>query len=114
MLTSQVVIETAARLGISPAQAALQWLLQLAPNVLLIPGTGSVAHLRENLAAEGIALDDEALRQLDAVAPWPDDPSRAGLRCSGRANHRDPVTPHHLPGGKTGTGAAPAGISAVD
>ena len=77
VLTSQVVIETAARLGITPAQVALQWLLQLAPNVLLIPGTGSVAHLRENLAAEGVTLDDEALRQLDAVAPWPDDPSRA-------------------------------------
>src|SRR6266536_932124 len=77
VLTSQVVIETAARLGITPAQVALQWLLQLAPNVLLIPGTRSVAHLRENLAAGGVTLDDEALRQLDAVAPWPDDPSRA-------------------------------------
>ena len=77
VLTSQVVIQTAARLGITPAQVALQWLLQLAPNVLLIPGTGSVAHLRENIAAEGVTLDDEALRQLDAVAPWPDDPSRA-------------------------------------
>ncbi len=97
MLTSQVVIETAARLDITPAQAALQWLLQLAPNVLLIPGTGSVAHLRENLAAEGVALDDEALRQLDAVAPWPNDPSRAlsghdhrtGFRaCTDRGRHR--------------------------
>ncbi len=76
VLTSPVVIQTAARLGITPVQVALQWLLQLAPNVLLIPGTGSVAHLRENLAAEGVTLDDEALRQLDAVAPWPDDPSR--------------------------------------
>jgi pyridoxine 4-dehydrogenase len=43
VLTSPVVIQTAARLGITPAQVALQWLLQLAPNVLLIPGTGSVA-----------------------------------------------------------------------
>jgi aryl-alcohol dehydrogenase-like predicted oxidoreductase len=51
-----------------PAQGALQWLLQLAPNVLLIPGTGSIAHLRENLAAEGVMLDDEALRTLDGVA----------------------------------------------
>jgi pyridoxine 4-dehydrogenase len=64
---SPVVIQTAARLGITPAQVALQWLLQLAPNVLLIPGTGSVAHLRENLAAERVALDDEALRDLDSV-----------------------------------------------
>ena len=68
VLTSSVVIQTAARLGITPAQAALQWLLQLAPNVLLIPGTGSVTHLRENLAAESVTLDDEALRQLDGVA----------------------------------------------
>jgi len=67
VLTSPVVIQTAARLGITPAQVALQWLLQLAPNVLLIPGTGSVAHLRENLAAERVALDDEALRDLDSV-----------------------------------------------
>jgi aryl-alcohol dehydrogenase-like predicted oxidoreductase len=77
VLTSPVVIQTAARLGCTPAQVALQWLLRLAPNVLLIPGTGSVAHLRENLAAEGVALDDEGLRQLDAVARWPVDPSRA-------------------------------------
>jgi aryl-alcohol dehydrogenase-like predicted oxidoreductase len=75
VLTSPVVIQTAARLGITPAQAALRWLLQLAPNVLLIPGTGSVAHLRENMAAEGMTLDDEALRQLDGVAP----PSRRAL-----------------------------------
>jgi pyridoxine 4-dehydrogenase len=76
VLSSPVVARVAARLGITPAQIALQWLLQLAPNVLLIPGTGSVAHLRENMAAEGTTLDEEALRQLDAVAPWPDDPSR--------------------------------------
>ena len=56
-----------ARLGITPAQVALQWLLQVALNVLLIPGTGAIAHLRENLAAEGVTLDDEALRQLDGV-----------------------------------------------
>jgi pyridoxine 4-dehydrogenase len=62
-----VVIRTAARLGATPPQVALQWLLQLAPNVLLIPGTGSPAHLRENLAAEHVALDDRALRELDAV-----------------------------------------------
>lgn len=67
-LTSPVVVQTAARLGITPAQATLQWLLQLAPNVLLIPGTGSVAHLRENLAAEDITLDDQALRDLDRVS----------------------------------------------
>jgi aryl-alcohol dehydrogenase-like predicted oxidoreductase len=69
VLTSTVLAETAARLGVTPAQVALRWLLQLAPDVLLIPGTGSVAHLRENLAAEGVTLDEESLRQLDAVVP---------------------------------------------
>jgi len=64
VLTSPVVIRTAARLGVTAAQVALQWLLQLAPDVLLIPGTGSAAHLLENLAAEHVALDDEALGEL--------------------------------------------------
>jgi aryl-alcohol dehydrogenase-like predicted oxidoreductase len=68
VLTSPVVAQTAARLGATPAQVALRWLLQLAPNVLLIAGTGSVAHLRENLAAEGVTLDDEALRDLDRIS----------------------------------------------
>jgi len=67
VLTSPVVNRTATRLGITPAQVALQWLLRLAPNVLLIPGTGSVAHLQENLAAEDVTLDREALRELDGV-----------------------------------------------
>ena len=64
VLTSPAVIQTAARLGATPPQVALQWLLQLAPNVLLIPGTGSTTHLLDNLAAEHVALDDEALREL--------------------------------------------------
>jgi aryl-alcohol dehydrogenase-like predicted oxidoreductase len=67
VLTSPVVIQTAARLGVTPPQVALQWLLQLAPNVLLIPGTGSVAHLLDNLAAEHVELDDRALRELADV-----------------------------------------------
>jgi pyridoxine 4-dehydrogenase len=67
VLTSPVVIQTAARLGVTPAQVALQWLLQLAPNVLLIPGTGSAGHLLENLAAEHVTLDDQALRDLAGV-----------------------------------------------
>jgi pyridoxine 4-dehydrogenase len=67
VLTSPVVIHTAARLGVTRAQVALQWLLRLAPNVLLIPGTGSTGHLRENLAAEYVALDDEAVRELASV-----------------------------------------------
>jgi pyridoxine 4-dehydrogenase len=67
VLRSPVVIQTAVRLGATPPQVALQWLLQLAPNVLLIPGTASLAHLRDNLAAEDLTLDDEALRDLDRV-----------------------------------------------
>jgi aryl-alcohol dehydrogenase-like predicted oxidoreductase len=67
VLTSPVVIQTAARLGATPAQVALQWLLQLAPNILLIPGTGSTGHLLENLAAEYVALDDQARRELAGV-----------------------------------------------
>ena len=68
VLTSPVVIQTAARLGITPAQVTLQWLLQLAPNVLVIPGTGSVTHLKENIAAESVTLDHRALYELDGVA----------------------------------------------
>jgi pyridoxine 4-dehydrogenase len=69
VLTNRAVIETAGRLGATPAQVALQWLLRLAPNVLLIPGTGSVAHLHENLAAEHVTLDDNAVRDLDGIDP---------------------------------------------
>ena len=50
-----------------PVARERSWLLQLAPSVLLIPGTGSTAHLRENLAAEHVALDDQALRELAGV-----------------------------------------------
>jgi aryl-alcohol dehydrogenase-like predicted oxidoreductase len=67
VLNNPVVIQTAARLGVTPSQVALQWLLRLAPNVLLIPGTGSAAHLRQNLAAEYVSLDDQALRELADV-----------------------------------------------
>jgi pyridoxine 4-dehydrogenase len=73
VLTSPVVAQTSGRLGLTRTQVALQWLYQLAPNVLLIPGTASLAHLRENLAAEAVTLDDEGLRQLDGVGtPVPD------------------------------------------
>ena len=48
-------------------QVALAWLLQRSPNILLIPGTSSVAHLEENLAAGQLALDDEDLAVLDKL-----------------------------------------------
>ncbi len=57
----------AARRGVTPMQVALAWLLHRAPNVLLIPGTSSRGHLRENLAAADLALDAETLKELDAI-----------------------------------------------
>jgi aryl-alcohol dehydrogenase-like predicted oxidoreductase len=66
-LQSSVLSAVAAGLGATPMQAALAWLLRRAPNLLLIPGTSSLAHLRENLAAATLALPDDALRQLDAI-----------------------------------------------
>ena len=67
-LQSQALTDVAARLGASPLQVALAWLLSRAPNILLIPGTSSRAHLRENLAAADLELPAEALETLDAVA----------------------------------------------
>lgn len=64
VLTAPSVQTTARRLAVTPAQVALAWLLQLAPTVLLIPGTSSLAHLDENLAAGQIVLDAEALDDL--------------------------------------------------
>jgi pyridoxine 4-dehydrogenase len=61
------VLRTAERLGATPAQVALAWTLSLGPNVLLIPGTSSVTHLEENLAAADIELDEEARRELAAA-----------------------------------------------
>jgi pyridoxine 4-dehydrogenase len=52
----------------TPAQVALAWLLQLAPNILLIPGTSSLNHLEENLAAAGLTLDETDLEALEALA----------------------------------------------
>ncbi|MBY3051227.1 aldo/keto reductase family oxidoreductase [Rhizobium laguerreae] len=67
-LQSSTLSDVAARLNATPMQVALAWLLRRAENILLIPGTSSVGHLRENLAAAGLALPDEALKQLDGVA----------------------------------------------
>jgi aryl-alcohol dehydrogenase-like predicted oxidoreductase len=49
-------------------QVALAWLLRRAPNILLIPGTSSVGHLRENLAAAGLVLPDDTVKELDNMA----------------------------------------------
>ena len=56
------------RLGATPMSVALAWLLQRSPNILLIPGTSSVAHLRENVAGAGLELPAEELAELDAIA----------------------------------------------
>ncbi|BFU42466.1 oxidoreductase [Krasilnikovia sp. MM14-A1004] len=67
LLTHPGVEATAERLGATPSQVALAWLLDLAPNVLLIPGTSSLSHLEENVAVAGVRLDDDARKVLDAV-----------------------------------------------
>jgi pyridoxine 4-dehydrogenase len=79
VLGSSQVVTTAARLGRTPAQVALAWLLSLRPNVLLIPGTSSVRHLEENMAAASIELDAETRDLLDSVAyPKEDDNDKLG------------------------------------
>ena len=66
-LQSSRLDEVAAGLGATPMQVALAWLLRRSPNILLIPGTSSVAHLRENLAAASIDLPEEALAVLNGI-----------------------------------------------
>jgi pyridoxine 4-dehydrogenase len=66
-LQSDALSAVAARLGATPMQVALAWLLQRAPNILLIPGTSSVAHLHENLAAAALRLPADAVADLNAI-----------------------------------------------
>ena len=66
-LQSAALSDVAVGVGATPMQVALAWLLHRSANILLIPGTSSVAHLRENLKAAGLALSSEALAQLDDV-----------------------------------------------
>jgi pyridoxine 4-dehydrogenase len=67
-LQSSVLSQAAARLDATPMQVALAWLLQRAPNILLIPGTSSLAHLCENLAAPQLALTPQILGELNGIA----------------------------------------------
>src|SRR5579859_611868 len=67
-LHSSTLSEVASRLGATPMQVALAWLLHRSPNILLIPGTSSVAHLRENLAAAQLTLSPETLAELEGIA----------------------------------------------
>lgn len=67
VLGAAAVRDVGARIGATPAQVALAWLLHLAHNVLLIPGTSSLQHLEENLSVGSLELDDEAMAVLDRV-----------------------------------------------
>jgi aryl-alcohol dehydrogenase-like predicted oxidoreductase len=67
-LQSSALSAVADRLGATPMQVALAWLLHRSPNILLIHGTSSVAHLRENLAAGQLTLSPQALAELDGIA----------------------------------------------
>jgi aryl-alcohol dehydrogenase-like predicted oxidoreductase len=69
LLTDPVLATLAARLGATPAQIALAWLLDLAPNILLIPGTRTRAHLAENLGAAAVGLDEAARAELTRHLP---------------------------------------------
>ena len=66
-LQSSTLSDVAARLGATAMQVALAWLLRRAPNILLIPGTSSVSHLQENLAAAELALSADILSELNAI-----------------------------------------------
>jgi aryl-alcohol dehydrogenase-like predicted oxidoreductase len=68
-LQSATLSDVAAQLGATPMQVALAWLLRRSPNILLIPGTSSVAHLRENLAAGDLHLPADAVAALNGIAP---------------------------------------------
>ena len=67
MLGSPALAALAVRLGATPVQVALAWLLDLAPNILLIPGTRTRAHLAENLNVAAIKLDDAARVHIGGV-----------------------------------------------
>jgi aryl-alcohol dehydrogenase-like predicted oxidoreductase len=66
-LQSDALQRTASRIGATPMAVALAWLLQRSPNILLIPGTSSVAHLRENVASAALTLPADAVADLDAI-----------------------------------------------
>jgi pyridoxine 4-dehydrogenase len=66
-LQSSTLSSVAGRLGVTPMQVALAWLLHRSPNILLIPGTSSVVHLRENLAAGQLTLSPQTLAELGEI-----------------------------------------------
>jgi aryl-alcohol dehydrogenase-like predicted oxidoreductase len=66
-LQSEALDAVAKRLEATPLAVALAWLLRRSPNILLIPGTSSVEHLRENVAGAGLELPADAVAELDAI-----------------------------------------------
>ena len=77
LLQSSTLSDVAERLGATPMQVALAWLLHRSPNILLIPGTSSIGHLRENLKAAELVLPEKALSELDAIKTRADNPTPA-------------------------------------
>jgi pyridoxine 4-dehydrogenase len=67
-LQSSVLDQVAASLQVTPMQVALAWLLQRSPNILLIPGTSSTGHLRENLSAASLQLSSDVIAQLNSIS----------------------------------------------
>jgi aryl-alcohol dehydrogenase-like predicted oxidoreductase len=66
-LQSKALSQVASRLEATPMSVALAWLLRRSPNILLIPGTSSTAHLRENIAGSGLSLSEEDVAELDSI-----------------------------------------------
>jgi aryl-alcohol dehydrogenase-like predicted oxidoreductase len=85
-LQSSALDAAAAALQATPMQVALAWLLQRSPNILLIPGTSSIQHLRENLRAATLQLPVEMIAALDLIGGDPGRRGTAGVDASQRAN----------------------------
>src|SRR5882672_3137887 len=98
-LQSSTLSAVAGRLKATPLQVALTWLLHRSPNILLIPGTSSVAHLRENLAAGQLTLSPQTLKELDAVSaasgilPRTQHPSDPAITGGNRLNTAVEISP---------------------
>ena len=79
-LQSSILSDVAQRLDATPMQVALAWLLGRSPNILLIPGTSSIAHLRENLTVAELDLPEDAVIALDGIGHTPTPPEAIGCR----------------------------------
>ena len=90
-LQSKALDDVAARVGATPMQVALAWLLRRSPNILLIPGTSSLGHLRENLAAAELELPPESLRVLDQIGKLDGAAGEVGRARGVRRNTRPPA-----------------------